>query len=160
MRSRASLTSTPPVAHPGEACRRSTRHATRSSERDRRLGGARVERHDHAEPAVEHPHHLVGADRPATLDLEEDLGRRERVHVDHRVEVVGQESSNVADDATAGDVGRSVQARTELLAQREDERCVDHRRHQQLVAERARRPGYAGCSSDEGSLTRTSRASV
>ncbi len=44
-----------------------------------------VDRNDHAESAVEDAHHLVRADPATTLDLVEDLGGLEGVHVDNGV---------------------------------------------------------------------------
>ena len=45
-----------------------------------------VEGEHHAQAAVEDAHHLVGADRAAALDLEEDLRRLEAGEVDDRVQ--------------------------------------------------------------------------
>ncbi len=88
--------------------------AVRSREGDRRLGRTRVQHDHHPESAVEDPHHLVGGDGSAPLNLEEDLGRLEarpsrsplrarRAHI----------ARDVADDAPTRDVrarrGRSRQ---------------------------------------------------
>ena len=89
-------------------------------------------------------------DRSAALNLEEDLGRLETRHVDHRVEVIGHDAHDVADDAAAGDVRarrgslRRVRRRSAVNGRR-----VDDRGQEQFIAEgRSSPPGYAGSPSE------------
>jgi hypothetical protein len=129
-------------------------------QRDRRVGGAGVEGHHHAQPAVKDAHHLVGAH----LDRGAGSRRRSRVsrssHVDDGVEVLGQEANDVAEYSPAGDVRHGVQraaqfraAPSKLSVRRSPTAPVVRRR---AFATNPRRPG----SSRLAVVTRIVRASV
>ncbi len=93
--------------------------------------------HHHPDAEVEHPHHLGVGDLAQPLDLGEDPWNLPLVASDHGAGGGGQHAGQITDDPAAGDVGDGSDVNG--VQQLGHDRCVDHRRLEQLLGQRAGR---------------------